>query len=402
MSDIATKHAVCGFWNAPYEEARFRDWVESLRQPLQPARPTLALLFLTPSLFARAAEIQEIVQVHGQVGTVLGCSSTSVISGGHEWERKGGLALGLYHLPDARLRTTHLTQAEIEEANGPGYWYHHTGVTATACRGWLAFADPFRLDCEAWVEAWNEAYPGIALAGGLASGDLRAQQTQLYLDGAVHEEGAVAVALGGGVELATLVSQGCTPIGEPWTITKVDGNLIHQIGNQPAYQVLVETFNRLPEEEQRRAQGNLLVGFVVNEYQEEYHRGDFLIRNLLGGDPDSGILAVGARPRPGQALQFQCRDAAAATEDMAALLRRARQQVGAREIFGACLCVCNGRGRRLFGTPDHDARMVQQFLGPLALTGFFCNGEIGPVGNRNFLHGYTASLALFLPARDEA
>lgn len=402
MSDITTKHAVCGFWDAPYDEARFRDWVEKLGQPLRPERPTLALLFLTPPLFAQAAEIQEVVQVHARVGTVLGCSSTSVISGGREWERKGGLALGLYRLPEAQLRTAHLTQAEVEEANGPGYWYHQTGVASPECRGWLAFADPFHLDCETWVEAWNEAYPGRALAGGLASGELRAQHTQLYLNGEVFEEGAVAVALGGGVELATLVSQGCTPIGEPWTITKVDGNLIHQIGNQPAYQVLVETFNHLPEEEQRRAQGNLLVGFVVNEYQEEYHRGDFLIRNLLGGDPESGILAVGARPRPGQALQFQCRDAAAATEDMAALLRRARRQVGWREIYGACLCVCNARGRRLFGTPDHDARMVQQYLGPLALTGFFCNGEIGPVGNRNFLHGYTASLALFLPAREEA
>lgn len=402
MSDLATRHAVCGFWEAPYDEARFRAWVEGLRASLRPERPSLALLFLTPALAAQATEIQEIIQVHAQVGTVLGCSSPSVISGGREWERQHGLALGLYHLPGARLQAVHLTQAEVEEANGPGYWHHQTGVAPGECRGWLAFADPFHLDCEQWVEHWNEAYPGVALAGGLASGPPREQRTQVYLNGAVHEEGAVAVALGGGVELATIVSQGCTPIGEPWTITKADGNLILQIGNQPAYQVLVETFSRLPEEEQRRAQGNILVGFVVNAYQEEYHRGDFLIRNLLGGDPDSGVLAVGARPRPGQALQFQCRDAAAATEDMAALLRRARKQVGEREIFGACLCVCNGRGRRLFGTPDHDARMVQQYLGPLAMTGFFCNGEIGPVGNRNFLHGFTASLALFLPAREEA
>lgn len=399
---MASKHAVCGYWEGPYDESRFQTWVQALRGHLAPVRPNLALLFLTPSLFDRAADIQEIVQVHGQVGLVVGCSSTSVIAGQREYERQGGLALGLYHLPGAQLQATYLTQAEVEEANGPGYWHHHTGVGLAECRGWLAFADPFHLDCESWVETWNEAYPGVALARGLASGELRAQSTQVYLNGTVHPEGAVAVALGGEVELATIVSQGCTPIGEPWTITKADGNLIVQIGNQPAYQVLVETFNQLPEEEQRRAQNNILVGFVVNEYQEEYHRGDFLIRNLLGGDPASGVLAVGARPRPGQALQFQRRDAAAATEDMAALLRRARKQVAGREIYGACLSVCNGRGRRLFGVPDHDARMTQQYLGPLALTGFFCNGEIGPVGNRNFLHGYTASLALFLPVRKDA
>jgi len=396
---MATMHAACGYWKGDFDEARFQDWVEGLRERLGEARPSLGLLFLTPPLFERAAEIQEVVQVDGRVGTLLGCSSTSVIAGDEEIEGQGGLVLGLYHLPEARLRAVHFTQAHVEEANGPGYWHHETGVAPDACRGWLAFADPFRMDCERWVEEWNEAYPGLALAGGLASGEMRAQRTQLYLNGEVFEEGAVALALGGGVELATVISQGCTPIGEPWTITKVDGNLIHQIGNQPAYQVLVETFNNLPEDEQRRAQGNLMVGFVVNEYQEEYHRGDFLIRNLLGGDPSSGVLAVGARPRPGQSLQFQCRDAAAATEDMAALLRHARRQVGGREILGACLCVCNGRGRRLFGTPHHDARLTQQYLGPLGLTGFFCNGEIGPVGQRNFLHGYTASLALFLPAR---
>jgi small ligand-binding sensory domain FIST len=202
------------------------------------------------------------------------------------------------------------------------------------------------------------------------------------------------VAFGGEVSLLTVVSQGCTPIGEPWTITKVDGNVIQQIGNQPAYKVLVETFNSLPQEQQRRAQGNLMVGFVVNEYQEEFHRGDFLIRNLLGGDPNSGALAVGAHPRAGQSLQFQCRDAAAATEDMVELLERAKLQADARPILGGCLCACNGRGKRLFGKPSHDAGLAQKILGPFGLTGFFCNGEIGPVGGATHLHGYTSVFAL--------
>jgi len=160
--------------------------------------------------------------------------------------------------------------------------------------------------------------------------------------------------------------------------------------------VLAETFNQLSAEDQKKSRGNLFVGLVINEYLEEFHRGDFLVRNLIGADPRSGAIAVGALPRPGQTLQFQRRDAVAATQDMLALLTRAKRQLAKTTVYGACLCCCNGRGRGLFATPNHDAEMIQRHLGPLGMTGFFCNGEIGPVGERNFLHGYTAALALFV------
>jgi small ligand-binding sensory domain FIST len=179
-------------------------------------------------------------------------------------------------------------------------------------------------------------------------------------------------------------------------LTKVEQNIIHQIGNRPAYEVLAETFSQLTPEEQKKARGNLFIGLVINEYLEDFHRGDFLIRNLLGADPQSGSIAVGALPRLGQTVQFQRRSAAAATEDMEALLGRARERLGGDRIYGACLCCCNGRGKSLFRRPNHDAEMVQERLGPMGLSGFFCNGELGPVGQRSFLHGFTASLALFV------
>ena len=234
------------------------------------------------------------------------------------------------------------------------------------------------------------------MLGGLASGDSNEQATQVYLNGEVFDEGGVAISVGGAVRLVGVTSQGCTPIGETWTLTKVEQNIIHQIGNRPAYEVLAETFNQLPADQQKTARGNLFIGLVVNEYLEEFHRGDFLIRNLLGADPRSGSIAVGALPRLGQTVQFQRRSAAAADEDMQELLTRAKKQLGDTPIYGGCLCSCNGRGHSLFGRPNHDAQMVQQRLGPLGLAGFFCNGEIGPVGQRSFLHGYTASLALFV------
>jgi small ligand-binding sensory domain FIST len=220
--------------------------------------------------------------------------------------------------------------------------------------------------------------------------------TQVYLNGDVFEDGGVAVSVGGAVKLEGVISQGCTPIGESWTLTRVEKNFIHQIANRPAYAVLDETFQKLPPAEQQKARGNLLIGLVVNEYREDFHRGDFLVRQLIGGDPNSGVLAVGAQPRAGQMMQFQRRDAAAATEDMTELLARAKKQLAGSTIYGGCLCCCNGRGQGLFGEPDHDAGLVQKQLGPFGLAGFFGNGEIGPVGGKNYLHGFTASLALFV------
>jgi small ligand-binding sensory domain FIST len=236
----------------------------------------------------------------------------------------------------------------------------------------------------------------LPIFGGLASGDHSAQTTQIYLNGEVFEEGGVGLSVGGEAALTGVISQGCTPIGETWTITRAERNLIHQIGHRPAYEVLAETYEKLSPEEKKQVRGNLFVGLVVNEYLEEFHRGDFLIRQLLGADPNSGTIAVGALPRAGQTIQFQRRAATAGTEDIVALLARAKKNLAGKTIYGGCLCSCNGRGRHLFGEPNHDARHVQETLGPLGLAGFFCNGEIGPVGEKNFLHGYTASLALFV------
>ncbi len=387
--------AASGFWRADYDEAAMTEWARQLRQSVSASRISLGLVFMTPHYFADARRILETLRVHAEIPLLIGCSGAGLIYGSREIEDERGIAVSLLSLPGAELTAVHFTQEQIDEANGPGYWELETGLSAEKINGWLAFVDPFRTDSEAWLRGWNEAYAPKPIVGGVASGDFSERTIQLYLDGQVFDEGGVAVAVGGAVELRSVISQGCTPIGDTWTITRTEGNIIHMIANRPAYEVLHQTFMELPGKEQHAARGNLFIGLVVNEYLEDFARGDFLVRNILGGDPNSGSLAVGAMPRLGQTMQFQRRDAAAATEDMTHLLERLANHLKGRTIYGGCLCTCNGRGQRLFGHPNHDAGLAQEKLGPMELTGFFCNGEIGPVGAKNFLHGYTASLAVF-------
>lgn len=341
-----------------------------------------------PSLVKRVCEV---------VGpTVLvGCSGQGVIGPSREIEGEPAVSLLTLSLPGAALQPVRITQTTVEECRQPADWHARTGVPPGGVNAWFLFADPFHMDADALVNGLSAAYPGTPLIGGLASGQPRAQQTFVFLGDEVASDGAVAVALGGAYTVRTIVSQGAEPISEPWTITGADGHFIQSIGQRPAFEVLVNTLRSLPVEDQQRARRNLLIGLAMDEYRDEFRRGDFLIRNLVGADPKTGVLAVGAHPRVGQTIQFQLRDARAADEELRELLDRAKQ---GPPPLAAILCACNGRGVGLFGEPDHDARAVAEELGLASMTGFFCNGEIGPVGTRNFLHGYTASIALIVPS----
>lgn len=377
------------------------DWRDALAEALAQTGPLRGgeadLLFL----FASAAYAGDFDQLLAEAAAatrarvLIGCSGQGVIGLAREIEDEPALSLLALRLPGAVLRPAHITQADLERYQRPEQWHTLTGIPQSV-NALLLFADPFTLDAERLLAVLSHAYPGIPLVGGMASGDQDRRQTHLFLNGDVYDHGAVALALGGAYMVRTIVSQGATPIGEPWIITGAEGQVIHTIARRPAYEVLVETLRELPAEMQARARGNLLVGLAMDEYQQEFRRGDFLIRNLLGVDRDSGALVVSALPGVGQTVQFQIRDAAAASEDLHAMLGAVTATQGEQPV-AALLCACNGRGVGLFGTPGHDARTLAERLGPIPVVGLFCNGEIGPVGSRNFLHGFTASIALVVP-----
>jgi small ligand-binding sensory domain FIST len=257
---------------------------------------------------------------------------------------------------------------------------------------WMLLADPTAVPSEQWLETWGRAFPGAPCFGGLASGGRELEDMFVFRDRDLLE-GGVALGFRGGVKIHTLVSQGCRPIGEALPVTGVEDNIIQTLGSRPAWRILDDAFQSLTGTEKAAAKGNLFAGLAMSEYHEEFHRGDFLIRNILGADEETGAVAVAAYPRVGQTVQYQLRDAAAADEDLTQLAVSMRDR-GVKP-FASLLFSCGGRGRGLFGTPNHDASIIEETFGNHASAGFFCNGEIGPVGGRNFVHGYTASAALF-------
>jgi small ligand-binding sensory domain FIST len=178
------------------------------------------------------------------------------------------------------------------------------------------------------------------------------------------------------------------------TITRAEANVIGELAGKPAMERLGEAIAALPESERSLASSGVLIGLVIDENRPEYDRGDFLVRPIIGADRDSGAIAIGEQVRVGQTVRLQVRDAASADEDLRAALRAQAQALGSDGAAGALLFTCNGRGSHMFEVPDHDAGAIEDALAaPTA--GFFCAGEIGPVGGRNFLHGFTATMAVF-------
>jgi len=383
------------------------DWHEALERAIQEAgiepaaTADLTLFFASGDYADHLGAMVRRVQSATGAAVLAGCSGQGIIGPEREIEGEPAVSLMTLRLPGANLKASYITQQQVAAFDGAAAWHQHTGVAPDEVNAWLMFADPFHLDVETLLDGFSAAYPGIPVIGGLASAAAHPHQTFVFMDGEVHSEGAVVIALGGAYTLKTVVSQGCDPIGEPWIITAANGSIIETISHRPAYEVLVETLHSLPADKQQRAARNLLVGLAMDEYKESFGRGDFLIRGLMGADQNSGAIAVGAHPRVGQTIQFQIRDAAAADEDLRQLLTEARETLGDTRPVGAVLCSCNGRGEGLFGFPDHDARSLAQQLGDVPVAGFFCNGEIGPVGKDIFLHGFTASLGLIVPVGAE-
>jgi small ligand-binding sensory domain FIST len=349
------------------------------------AAPDLATLFVTPphagALEDAAATVASVLGPR----VLIGCAATSVVGNGREVEQGPAVSLWAGRMPE--LAPVQLAVESVAGSSIVTGWPYDVPFEPQAL---LLIADPYSFDAEAVFADLEERWPGLPVLGGLASAAVGPGGNRLLLNGRVTTAGAVGVLLGRGVRVESVVSQGCRPIGQPLAVTDGENQIVRELAGRPPLERLVELAqNDLDEQEVAVINsGGLHVGVVIDENKAEFERGDFLIRNVLGGDSKTGAIAIGQPVELGTTLQFQLRDAASADEDL-------RQVVAGHGADGVLLFTCNGRGTHMFVEPDHDAGVVAEVLGDPPTAGFFAAGEFGPVGGRNFVHGFTASMALF-------
>jgi small ligand-binding sensory domain FIST len=358
------------------------------RDALDGASVDLAFLFLSAEHLAGSEVALAAVERELEPGHLLGCVAEGIVARDRELETGPGAAVWAASLPEAEIETFHSVAFGTEDGVAVSGFPMLDGADLVTF-----LVDPFTFPAAGFLAKLNEEEDGVPLVGGLAAGAGEPDTQALFLDGAVLTEGAVGAVLRG-VPVRTVVSQGCAPIGRDAVITSAEANVVFELAGEPALERLKADLATLTDDQQRlAAQGGVLAGLVIDENRSEYRRGDYLMRGLIGVDEEVGALALGEPVRVGQTLRFHVRDARSADEDLRANL----EALDGDRAAGALLFTCNGRGTNMFPDRDHDARAVGQALGAEdALAGFFCAGEIGPVGGKPFLHGFTATLAVFL------
>ncbi|MFO0981915.1 MAG: FIST N-terminal domain-containing protein [Planctomycetota bacterium] len=375
-------------------EQAARDIALSIAEALDGAPPDLCLVFMSHQ--HRPATASLLSRLHDGLhpAHLIGCTADGVIGTDRELEREPALSVWAASLPGVTIQGFHLSYQQTRDGGVIAGWPEPMPAAADEPI-FLLLPEPHSMPGDELLERLNDEYPGCPVLGGMASGAMAAGQNLLFLDREVHGDGAVGITMTGNVTVTTVVSQGCRPVGKHFVVTKAQGNIIQTLGGRPALAQLQDVYASLPEHEKQLLSESLHLGRVINEYRSTFGRGDFLVRNLMGFDQQSGAIAAADHFRAGQTVQFHVRDTDTAREDLRELLRKAAETT--HDVAGALLFSCNGRGQRLFGEPDQDVGALRETIGPVPVAGFFAQGEIGPVGGRNFLHGFTASVGLFVP-----
>ena len=387
--NLLTCHFGDGLAVGPDLPAAAQAAVTQALAPLQGQRPDLLCVFVCGGDPATV----HLAGIHAwklaKARTTLGCSAGGVLGAGRGVENESAVSVFAAYLPGVRCTPLHLELVRTPEGAAVIGMPERREDDAVA----VLLADPFTFPVADFVHRSHDDLGGLPLIGGMASGPHGGGSTRLFLDGHGMPAGAVGVVLGGPVSVHPVVSQGCRPFGPPMIVTKAEGNVLWELAGTPALAKLEQIVAGLPARQRPAAVRGLQVGVAMNEYAEEHERGDFLIRGVVGADHQQGAIVIADVVEVGQTVRFQMRDASAADEDLAQLFRQFRSQAG--PVGGALLFSCNGRGRAMFPSADHDVLAVRAGLDTPSVAGFFAAGEIGPVAGRNHLHGFTASILVF-------
>lgn len=392
---------VCAISTKVSLEAAVEDVVQQVLAGLDGSSADFGLLFISNTFTSDAPRLLPLLAENIQITNLIGCSGGGIIGGDQELEDKPALSLMVGHLPGAQIHTFHLTDDSIPDLDSsPDRWYNLIEVDGSNQPSFIVLGDPFSFPINDFLAGMDFAYPDAIKVGGLASGG---STNILFCDHQgsyqLWRQGIVGAALWGNVTIDAVVAQGCRPIGKALQISQSDRNIILSIENRPPLETLQDLVNGLSESDRTLAEHSLFVGVVMDEFKLQPEPGDFLIRNIIGVDPRTGAIAIGDRVRPGQRIQLHLRDASASATDLegalAAYQKRAKLDHPDQSSQAALLFSCMGRGERLYGKTGFDSSVFTQFFGEIPLSGFFCSGEIGPVSNTTFLHGYTSVFGIF-------
>lgn len=388
-------------------EAAVKEVVEQAQSGLD-APADLALVFISSAFASEYSRLMPLLREQLKARAIIGCSGGGIIGTNlgeatEEIEGEPALSLTLAQLPGVNIQTFHISSLELPDLDGPpDEWVEMLQVNPADNPQFILLADPFSSAINDLLEGLDYAYNGLPKVGGLAS-TIAGSPIGLFCNYQLHREGTVGVALSGNIVLETIVAQGCRPIGEPYRISDGERNIVigleqpnSRIGSsRPPLELLRELIQTLNEKDRQLAQHSLFVGIARDEFKQTLNSGDFLIRQLLGVDPKAGAIAIGDRVRPGQRIQFHLRDANTSAEDLEMLLEQYQNETNlSEEPVGALMFSCLGRGQGLYGEANFDSGLFRSYVGNIPLSGFFCNGEIGPVGGTTFLHGYTSVFAI--------
>lgn len=377
----------------PSLEAAVAEVVVVAQSSLQ-APAHLGLVFISSAFTSEYPRLLPLLQERLSVPVLIGCSGGGIVGMQQgqiqELEGSTALSLTLAHLPGVEVSAFHVVAEELPDLDSsPEAWIDLFGVAASPTQHFILLSEPFSSQINDLLQGLDFAYPGSVTLGGLASSSQIGGRVSLFINDRIYKEGTVGVALSGNIVLETIVAQGCRPIGKPYQISSCERNIVLELEAQPPLVVLRDLLESLSEYDRQLAQHSLFVGVARDEFKQDLEQGDFLIRNVLGVDPKFGAIAVGDRLRPGQRIQFHLRDAQTSADDLEYLLERYQKQTTTHPTAGALMFSCLGRGEELYNKPNFDSQMFSRYLNNVPLGGFFCGGEIGPVGGSTFLHGYT-------------
>lgn len=375
----------------------FAEAATALEPQLEGDPPDLLLAFVSPHHASESEHLVDLTAQRFPRALLVGCTAGGVIGDAHEVEDGPALSLTAAVLPGVTLSPFRVEPGA--QPAEPSAWRARVGCPPEARPKLLLLADPFTVDIGALVQGLDGAYPAAPKFGGLASGGRGLNQNRLLVADDVHRSGGVGVVFTGNLEVDTLIAQGCRAIGTPMLVTRCQHSVLQELDGRPPLQVIAELYESLDPRDRELMQTSLFLGLELRSDEVEYAPGELLVRNLIGADENTGALAVGAELRPLTVVQFVLRDAHSAEQELRRMLSRHRRAATGRPA-GALLFSCVGRGAGLFGHADHDTSLFEEQLGPAPLGGFFCNGEIGPVGGTTFVHGYTSAFAMFREAQD--